>query len=83
MGRDCGVVTRYHQGQFITYTTAHGLPKSNVYGLSGNAQGQLWVLPGNKAHEWDATAGIFNEREAHTTPLAKSCAGCNFLRLTL
>jgi signal transduction histidine kinase/ligand-binding sensor domain-containing protein len=67
-GTEIGVVTRYHQGQFITYSTAHGLPKNHVYGLSGNAQGQLWVLSGNKAHEWDATAERFNERKTLLFP---------------
>jgi ligand-binding sensor domain-containing protein len=31
-GTEVGVVTRYHQGQFITYATEHGLPTNEVWG---------------------------------------------------
>ena len=62
-GTEVGAVTRYHQGQFITYTTEHGLPKSVVYGLTGDSQGHLWALSGNKAREWEPAAGRFTERD--------------------
>ncbi len=63
-GTEVGVVTRYHQGQFTAYATEHGLPKSFVFGLTGDAQGRVWVLSDNKLREWEPAAGKFVERES-------------------
>ena len=63
-GTEVGVVTRYHQGQFITYATEHGLPQAMVWGLTGDPQGRVRVLSGKAVHEWDPAAGRFKEREA-------------------
>ncbi|MGH9840214.1 MAG: ligand-binding sensor domain-containing protein, partial [Blastocatellia bacterium] len=63
-GTEVGVVTRYHQGQFITYATEHGLPKSGIDVLIGDSQGRLWVLSGRKVREWDPVAGRFSAGEA-------------------
>jgi signal transduction histidine kinase/ligand-binding sensor domain-containing protein len=65
-GTEVGVVTRYHQGQFITYTTEHGLLKNVVTVLMGDQQEPLWVYSGNKIREWEPAAGRFIEREAPT-----------------
>jgi hypothetical protein len=59
-----GVVTRYHQGQFITYAIEQGLPKSNISGLTGDQQGRIWVLSGSKMREWEPIAGRFVERDS-------------------
>ena len=67
-GTEVGVVTRLHQGQFITYTSEHGLPKSFVSGLTGDSQGRVWVLSGNKVREWEPAAGRF--RELDTPPIS-------------
>jgi signal transduction histidine kinase/ligand-binding sensor domain-containing protein len=63
-GTEVGVVTRYHQGQFTTYATEHGLPQSEVWALAGDSQGRLRVLSGTAVREWDPVAGRFIEREA-------------------
>src|SRR5262245_35596432 len=62
-GTEVGVVTRHHQGQFITYTTEHGLPRSFVSGLTGDSQGHVWVLSGNKVRQWEPATGGFTERD--------------------
>ena len=67
-GTEVGVVSRLHQGQFITYTSEHGLPKSFVSGLTGDSQGRVWVLSGNKVREWEPAAGRF--RELDTPPIS-------------
>jgi ligand-binding sensor domain-containing protein len=63
-GTEVGVVTRYHQGQFITYAIEQGLPKSNISGLTGDQQGRIWVLSGSKMREWEPIAGRFVERDS-------------------
>lgn len=62
-GTEVGVVTRLHQGQFITYTSEHGLPKSFVWGVTGDSQGHVWVFSGNKLREWEPVTGRFTERD--------------------
>src|SRR5690349_1647826 len=42
-GTEVGVITRYHQGQFITYAIEQGLPTSVVYALTCDQQGRLWA----------------------------------------
>ena len=69
-GTEVGPITRYHQGQFITYTTEHGLPRSYVWGLTGDLQGRLWALSGNKVHVWEPATGRFTERD--TPPFSGS-----------
>jgi len=63
-GTEVGVITRYHQGQFITYSTEQGLPKSYVYGLTGDPEGHLWALSGNRVRAWEPATGRFVERDA-------------------
>jgi signal transduction histidine kinase/ligand-binding sensor domain-containing protein len=63
-GTEVGAVTRYHEGQFITYATEQGLPKSNISGLTGDQQGHIWVLSGNKIREWEPNAGRFIELDS-------------------
>ena len=67
-GTEVGVVTRIHQGRFITYTSEHGLPKSFVWGVTGDSQGHVWIFSGNKVREWDPASERFVERE--TPPFA-------------
>ncbi|MGH9842375.1 MAG: sensor histidine kinase, partial [Blastocatellia bacterium] len=63
-GTEAGSITRYHQGQFITYTTEHGLTTNPVSGLTGDAQGHLWTLSDNQVRVWDPVAGRFTRSEA-------------------
>jgi signal transduction histidine kinase/ligand-binding sensor domain-containing protein len=69
-GTEVGVVTRYHQGRFITYSTEHGLPNSVVDGLIGDQQGRMWVLSGKKMLEWDPITERF--RDGGNPPLGEN-----------
>ncbi len=61
LGTEVGVVTHYHQGQFTTYTTEQGLPKSFAYGITGDGSGRIWVFSANKIRQWERTTGRFIE----------------------
>lgn len=64
VGTEVGVITRYHQGRFTTYTSEHGLPTTVVHGLAGDRQGRIWVLSGQRIYAWEPDIGRFIEREA-------------------
>lgn len=53
IGSENGGVTRFHDGKFITYTSQHGLTESQqVLGISGDANGNVWVLSGGNIMRW-------------------------------
>lgn len=41
-------VTRLNRGVFKTFTTSDGLPFNNIRGITGDEQGNLWVLSGEQ-----------------------------------
>lgn len=53
LGTESGSVTRYSHGAFKTYTAAHGLPASTVWGFTGDASGHVWLLSGEQIKRWD------------------------------
>ena len=54
-GTEGGGVTRYANGTFATYTTQDGLPNNQVYGVTGDAAGHVWVVSGGRIMQWDGT----------------------------
>ena len=54
-----GSVTRYTRNGFVTYTSAHGLPASVLWGFTGDEAGNLWVLSGEKILRWDPSRERF------------------------
>ncbi len=69
LGTENGGVTRYHQGRFTTYTTQHGLPSNVVSGVSGDKDGNVWLMSGTsvmrRANGQFTSAVSFH----YTTPL--------------
>ena len=63
-GTEVGVVTRYHQGQFTTYASEQGLPKTFVFGITGDELGRVWAGSGDKLLEWEPSTRKFVERES-------------------
>jgi ligand-binding sensor domain-containing protein len=53
-GTELGGVTRSHQGRFTTYTVRDGLPSNEVRGISGDGQGNVWVLAHGVLAQWHA-----------------------------
>ncbi|MGH9841277.1 MAG: sensor histidine kinase [Blastocatellia bacterium] len=52
LGTENGGVTRYHRGSFTTYTTQHGLPGNVVSGVSGDKDGNVWLLLDSRVTRW-------------------------------
>jgi signal transduction histidine kinase len=52
-------VTRYHRGEFTTYTTQQGLPSDQVLGITGDNAGRFWVLAQHSIVEWRANESHF------------------------
>ncbi|MCZ2077154.1 MAG: histidine kinase [Bryobacterales bacterium] len=52
-------VTQYHAGRFTTYTVRDGLLSNIVPGISGDSQGNLWVLADDVVHRWRASESRF------------------------
>src|SRR5437773_4726722 len=52
IGLEEGGLARYHQGRFTPFTSQHGLPASLVQSISGDKQGNLWVLSDNVLLRW-------------------------------
>ena len=52
-------VTRYHRGEFTTYTTGQGLPSDEVLGITGDNAGRFWVLAQHSIVEWRANESRF------------------------
>jgi signal transduction histidine kinase/ligand-binding sensor domain-containing protein len=61
-GTEVGAITRYQQGQFVTYAAEHGLPAQSVFALTGDGQGHVLALSGNQVREWDPVTQRFKER---------------------
>ena len=59
LGSEGGSVTRYTRNGFVTYTSAHGLPASVLWGFTGDEAGNLWVLSGEKILRWDPSRERF------------------------
>ena len=59
LGAEGGSVTRYTRNGFVTYTSAHGLPASVLWGFTGDEAGNLWVLSGEKILRWDPSRERF------------------------
>lgn len=52
-------ITQYRAGRFTTYTVRDGLLSDNVPGISGDGQGNLWVLADDVVHRWQASESRF------------------------
>ena len=63
LGSEGGSVTRYTRNGFVTYTSAHGLPASVLWGFTGDEAGNLWVLSGEKILRWDPSRERFVDVE--------------------
>jgi ligand-binding sensor domain-containing protein len=55
---DRGVV-RYHNGVFRAYGRPYGVPADIVNGLTGDENGDIWVLSGGRIIRWDEGANHF------------------------
>src|SRR5262249_32594129 len=53
-------ITRYRQGRFTTYTTQHGLPSSDVSGVTGDGTGRIWAVSGGSVVQWNEASSRFN-----------------------
>ncbi len=62
-------ITRRHAGRFTTYTAQDGLPR-DLFSLSGDAQGNLIVLNGDRVLRW--ANGKFQSATTFSTPDANS-----------
>ncbi len=56
-----GGLTRYHRGQFHTYTTRDGLPTMFPRAVTGDATGNIWVLIADKILKWDEASNRFHD----------------------
>jgi signal transduction histidine kinase/ligand-binding sensor domain-containing protein len=59
-GTETSGVTRYHRGQFTTYTTLQGLPSDEIFGITADKTGRLWVLAQHSIVEWSASESRFH-----------------------
>lgn len=64
LGTEVGTVTRYTGERFITYTAAHGLPRSLVTGFTGDEAGHVWVLSDGTIRQWKPSRERFVEVDA-------------------
>ena len=55
VGTEGAGVTRLAHGTFTTYTTQDGLPNNQVYGVTGDSAGRVWVVSGGRIMQWDGT----------------------------
>jgi signal transduction histidine kinase/streptogramin lyase len=56
-----GGLTRYHGGQFHTYTTKDGLPTLFPRAVTGDSSGNIWVLVADRILRWDEASNRFQE----------------------
>jgi signal transduction histidine kinase/streptogramin lyase len=63
-----GDVTRYHEGTFTTYTSQHGLSGSPAWGITGDEEGNIWLLSGSQLLRWDN--GMFLHVESNNLELS-------------
>jgi ligand-binding sensor domain-containing protein/signal transduction histidine kinase len=55
---DRGAV-RYHKGAFRAYGRQYGVPADIINGLTGDDQGDVWILSGGRIVRWDETSNHF------------------------
>jgi signal transduction histidine kinase/ligand-binding sensor domain-containing protein len=55
---DRGVV-RYHNGAFRSYGRQDGVPADSINGLTGDDNGDVWVLTGGRIIRWDEASSRF------------------------
>jgi signal transduction histidine kinase/ligand-binding sensor domain-containing protein len=55
---DRGVV-RYHDGLFRAYGRQYGVPADIINGLTGDDQGDVWLLAGDRISRWDEASSHF------------------------
>ncbi|HZS46203.1 MAG TPA: two-component regulator propeller domain-containing protein [Blastocatellia bacterium] len=48
-----GVVTRYHNGIFTSYSTDQGFSNNPVWAITGDDHGNVWVLSDRQVLRWD------------------------------
>lgn len=52
-GTEGSGLTRYANGVFTTFTTRDGLTNDHVRAVTGDANGNLWALSGDRITQWD------------------------------
>jgi signal transduction histidine kinase/ligand-binding sensor domain-containing protein len=52
-------VTRYDHGEFHSYNMRDGLPSATIKGLTGDSNGNVWVLALGSVSRWDPAARRF------------------------
>jgi signal transduction histidine kinase/ligand-binding sensor domain-containing protein len=52
-------VTRYHAGHFKTYTVKDGLASDVALGITGDNEGNIWVLAFGQVSQWNASKQRF------------------------
>lgn len=80
LGNENGVLTRYHQGSFHTYTAEDGIPFSCLRGITGDRAGNLWLLCEESIMRWNKTTGELldvtpDNLRMHYEPLSWESAG--------
>lgn len=59
VGTEGSGVTRYHRGQFTSYTVQDGLPSDNTNGILGDSRGNVWVLAHGRLALWQPASSRF------------------------
>lgn len=54
-----GAITRLHKGEFSTLGGKEGITPNNVYGITTDNFGRVWILRGRSILEWNDKSGIF------------------------
>ena len=60
-GTETNGVTRYRQGQFVTYAIQQGLPLNQVLQLTGDKTGQIWALSQGSILRWNENTSSFTK----------------------
>jgi ligand-binding sensor domain-containing protein len=68
-GTEAGGVTRFHHGNFTTYTAEQGL-LGTVTGVAGDAAGRIWACSNSVIVEWREAEGKFVPIQTGYYPLA-------------
>ncbi len=61
MVNEIGGLTRYRDGSFRTYGVSDGVPGELVDGITGDQEGDIWILSADRIARWDAAHGRFAE----------------------
>jgi signal transduction histidine kinase/ligand-binding sensor domain-containing protein len=59
---------RYHHGEFRAYGRESGIPAVIVNGLTGNNDGDIWVLSGGRIVRWDESSNRFIDVAPQSQP---------------